>query len=85
MGRITFIAIVALAILPFVLGGFVIDTKTGHWINTVTNATMIFHGVNAVMKGFPWHPRIDSFNPSDSLVDQVITSFSFLHHMTLMI
>lgn len=26
----------------------------------------IFHGVNVVYKGLPWHPRIDIFDPTDS-------------------
>jgi trans-2-enoyl-CoA reductase len=65
------VPLLVVALLPIALAGFVIDTNTGYWINTQTNATTIFHGVNAVMKAFPWHPRIDSFNPSDSLAEQV--------------
>lgn len=29
----------------------------------------IFHGLNVVMKGAPWHPRIDAFDPQSSFTD----------------
>jgi len=43
-----------------------VDPKTGHFVDTQGNA-LIFHGVNAIQKSFPWHPSTGDFDPSSSL------------------
>ncbi|CAM6081915.1 unnamed protein product [Calypogeia fissa] len=32
----------------------------------------IFHGLNVVVKGGPWHPRVDAFDPQSSFTDEDI-------------
>ena len=34
------------------------------------NKSIQFHGINAIVKGEPWHPLISDFHPKISLVDQ---------------
>lgn len=50
-----------------------VDEASGFFVDASGRAR-IFHGVNAVQKAFPWHPSVDAFDPSSSLVAEDIAN-----------
>jgi len=52
-----------------------IDANTGHFVDQ-DGRVLIFHGVNAVQKDFPWHPSRDGFDAWNSLVEADMVNLS---------
>ena len=48
------------------LGNISIDRLSGHFVDD-HGRVRIFHGVNAVLKGYPWLPKTETFTAEDSL------------------
>lgn len=47
-----------------------IDSGHRVFVELDTGREVIFHGINAVVKGFPWVPSTDSFDIDTSLVEK---------------
>lgn len=52
---------------------FHVDTDSGRIVDS-SGRERVFHGLNVVMKGSPWHPSIDSFDPQLSFADEDIAN-----------
>jgi hypothetical protein len=64
------LAITANSTLPFVkLGEPDVLSKVRPFVDSL-GRERYFHGMNAVVKGPPWHPSIDGFNPATSLSEE---------------
>ena len=48
------------------LGNISIDRLSGHFVDD-HGRVRIFHGVNAVLKAYPWLPQTETFTAEDSL------------------
>ncbi|KAJ7534126.1 hypothetical protein O6H91_13G080900 [Diphasiastrum complanatum] len=58
----------AFAQIPVVSAEFHVNTATGRIVDKY-GRERLFHGLNVVMKGPPWHPHTDAFDPRNSFCE----------------
>ena len=57
-------------------GGCLHVNTTTHRVIDASGRERYFHGVNVVVKGPPWLPRMDSFDPEMSFVERDMMELS---------